>query len=146
MNELSEEFYAQREASRTYDYRLANILDMMFGFDDQHKDSSIALSVLVAGATVRGLAIHRESWETEQIEKLQASGEPSHDMLAQMLKAMFDTDSELDADFKAEYPERRYVRRWIHFRDATVSTGGQAVEYPYFRVSLDSVQGWSLGS
>lgn len=102
--------------------------------------------MLVGGAQVRGTVISHKLWEKEQIVNLEAAGQESHELMAGLLRAIFDSDAEQALDLKAQFPERTFNRRWIHFRDATVSTGGQAVEYPHFRVSLDAVQGWSMAS
>lgn len=145
MIELSEEFYAQREASRVYDYRLVTLLDVLFGVNDEHPESSLGLSVLIGGAMIRGTAITRERWESEHVEEIKKSDQESHEMLAELLQAIFDSDEEQDADYKAEFPERHYIRRWLHFRDVTITAGGQSIKQSHFRVSIDTIQGWSIG-
>lgn len=144
--ELSEEFFLQQEASRKYDFRLVMLLRVALGKNDELDGNSFPLSVLVSGMHIRGQVITHGVWENEQIESFRSADDEGSRNLGTILAGMQEAFNDHNAEVAAEASESFTPPRWIHFRDAVVGTGTDAVHHKHFRVALDEITGWAFGA
>jgi hypothetical protein len=129
-----------------HDWALETLLNMTI---DISVDNSLGLSFVSNGLLITGIAIHRDKWLALMVAQIRGAGsDGSTDALADGL------DTVIGGAFTkvTEMMRRREsqglitpVSHWVHLRDARVHASPYA-DYPLFRVSLDDVSAWALGS
>jgi hypothetical protein len=126
------------------DVELQELLDLVFGRDDQGVDSSFGLTLVTAGGVISGTAITHAAWAERLNEALTKAGAGS---IAEVRRKI---DAEVDGQFtelnKAREAESRPLppRRFVHLKDVTLM--GTNVRLQNTRVRLSSVNAWELGS
>jgi hypothetical protein len=113
-------------------------------------ENSIGLTVTVGGMLVSGMVIHREKWAELLVAQMRAAGGTGN---AEVIAAALSTAIGGRHAAATAMQERRDqsslpapVRRFLHFRDARVYTPDHWQELPLYRVAIEDVSGWALGS
>jgi len=129
-----------------HDWVLDSLLAMTV---DSGVDNNLGLSVVSGGLLISGIAIHREKWLelfAAQIRNAGTDGstEPLANAIEIIIGGQFTHINEmLDRRLQAEL--QRPPSHFLHFRDARVHAP-QYSDYPLFRVLIEDVTAWSLGS
>lgn len=125
-----------------FDFALQTVLFTHLGLGDDDPRGEIDLSLVIGGVIVRGTAVPERRY-ADRVKSLfrDPSSQESMEMIfgfeieqrSQMIK-------EREA---ADLPA--YARKFVHMIDATIVTGGAALEVPVYRGYLDEVSGWAFG-
>ncbi len=128
------------------DWYLDVVLTLAHGGSDQHTEGLVGLTVTSNGAVVSGLAISRSAWIAGVAEQYQNSGVgEAGTVLAETFKSFHDgVVNEADRRRKAELPTA--ARKFLHMKDARISTGSTSIQLPYWRGSLADITSWAMGS
>lgn len=120
------------------------LLSAMNGFKDE-LEGSFGVTLVVGGSVVSGTAIGRKEWIRLFVESLQDNGADF------LVKVLGDTWPDAQKYFENDYDRRDALnlrtrkRAFIHLKDARVHNGATH-KVGLWRGSLDSVDGWSMGS
>lgn len=129
---------------RNVDMRLSTILDLVFDVDDSGKDSNIPLTVVADGAVVTGVVISEDAWADIQVSQVEERNPKFAEALRIIQNGAIEGRHKRHAEQK-DSEDPRPLRTKLHFRTATVVTGGNDVILEGLRVDLKRVTAWSLG-
>lgn len=136
----SRERFREKVAYDT-DLRLDNMLSFIFGVDDEHLEGTATIMLITPGGVIEGMLVHPKKYATSQIDSV-AEKSPE---IARGLQLVEDGMDEIIAERKANFPdEPRAHRTYLHFLEATVTTGNNRFFVKDLRVDLTTVIGWSL--
>lgn len=127
------------------DWLLDAIIDFSVGRDEEFAPGAISVTFTVKGALVTGTLISRLAWVKDQV----ASLPPQAKNLGEFIDALTDGvwKNELDRKAKREAENRpSRAREFIHMRDVTVHAGDAHFTLPYYRLRIESVDGWTIGT
>ncbi len=99
----------------------------------------LPVTLFVAGSTVEGVIVSEPKWMDRLAEILEAPGTPGTDMVAGVFREIRMT-VELDSIAGPG------ARDFIHLVDVVMRTGEQLQSEGLWRIRLDAVLGWKLGS
>ncbi|MHA7293903.1 hypothetical protein [Arthrobacter sp. HLT1-21] len=105
-------------------------------------DGSISLSVVTPGAIVSGSATSAADWQTRQIQDADAGGNEKAGGILHHVHASI--NEQLNSTKTNREDRNRVFGNYIHFVDATIFSGGQALRAGHIRIAADSVCGWTL--
>ncbi len=125
-------------------------LEVLLGLTvDLSVDNAIGMSVVSSGMLISGIAIHRKKWLELLVAQIKDAGKDGNTVpLANAVDTIVGkgfADYEAMRDRRAEQDLDVPPVHYIHFRDARVHTS-QYTDYPLFRVAIDDISAWSLGS
>ncbi|MFD7793657.1 hypothetical protein [Streptomyces sp. NPDC059759] len=116
-----------------YDYYLmvqAKLLDTL------DEDSSIGMSLNVAGGMVSGLLISRATWEKRWVAEVAAADENLGEILESVVGAL-DEHENSKADSEPE------PNRFVHMKDAMFISGSTRLDLGLWRAPMAQIAGWS---
>ncbi|MHA7303521.1 hypothetical protein ACX80M_20435 [Pseudarthrobacter sp. MDT1-22] len=128
------------------DMELQELMDLIFGHDDQGTDSTFGITVLTSGGVISGTAVPHAAWTGRLNDALIRAGASK---VVEVRRSIEDSTAEVIAKMKeARDAESRPVppRGFIHLKDVTVFAGGSSVKLANTRVRLSSIHAWDLGS
>jgi hypothetical protein len=122
------------------DSDLNDVLDGVFGREDDDPDAFIMLTVVAQGAVISGTAVPRVVYIEKLASALDAAG--AGERIRSLYEAGRKVAQELEAT-GAEFPSQRSS---INFVDARVWSGTGVFETKSLNVALRHVSAWSLGA
>jgi hypothetical protein len=138
-----------RKARPSVDTELQDLLDMVFGADNEHEDGRISMTLVTPGGIISGTAINGRRWHQQQIERFEAVPGGGGAPIAANMKAI----DELALPKIKEYREAanaegrpRPVRAYVHFGEVRVQNGGTTTKLNNLRVNLRTVVAWDPAS
>lgn len=134
-----------RKSHEDVDMRLSLILDLTFGIEDENDTSNVSLTLVTPGGVISGLAVPRKSYEASQISEVADASEAMGAYLTALAEIQ-DTKLQESAEDWAERTARmgRPLRSFVHFKSATVISGGTNMPVTHLRVKLADVAAWSF--
>lgn len=128
------------------DWYLDTVLNFVHGFNDEHLEGIVGLTVISSGVVVSGLAISRAEWMAGVVDQYKQAGaddtavyidkvfQRTHNMVLERAKERGDAD----------LPSR--ARGFLHMKDVRLGAGETYTQVPLWRGSLSDITGWSMGS
>lgn len=123
------------------DSDLNDVLDSVFGRNDDDPDTFIMLTVIAQGAVISGKAVPRVVY----IENL-ASGVDAAGGAGERIRSQYEAGRKVAEELEATGAEVPAQRTFVSFVDARVWSGTGVFETKSLRVALRHVSAWSLGA
>lgn len=117
-------------------------LQMLIRLLEEDPRSSLPITLNVPGGVVYGDLIAHDAWKADWEQSLRGMETLSSGLLSRFPETVDQAVDEMTGEAGAHH-----LPRWIHLRNATVTTGGinGAIELPVWRGRLADVAGWALG-
>jgi len=134
----------KRSADR--DFYLAFLLRAFFGETSDNTQASFRISVLTPAGVVSGTAVSHARWSRTLAAELAID---TDDDLYEAFIDAFATATDTDLEtyrLREENGMPQPLPSYLHFEDAAVFVGDRTLSNRVFRVSVNDVAGWCLGS
>lgn len=127
------------------DWYLETVLDFSHGFNDEHMDGIVGLTVIAGGAVVSGISISRAAWIAGMVDLYTQANVNTAPHIEKLFNFAHDTVAErAKSREEADLPTR--ARGFLHMKDARIGVGDTYTQVPLWRGALADITGWSLGS
>lgn len=134
------------DALAASDFELQELLDWIFGPEDEGEEASFSITLSLPSGVMAGLVIPRKVWTRRTNEALRSAGA---EKLADVRQRTSDDYEPLRKDARAaREAEGRPLppRQFIHLKDVQLKSGGETFNLHNARVNLAHVSAWDLSS
>lgn len=146
-DEANDPDHLTRKDVQSHDVFLDALLGMTVGLDDDGQ-GGFGVTLIVDGLVVAGTTVSRKVWMEGVLDDLRnATGNITADW-ADVVEGLFTKFADRTVEIRtrreeAKLPQPR--RRYIHLSDVVIVTSDGYVTRKFWRGSVDSIGGWSLG-